>query len=326
MITKRERLEAAIAGEVADRPPVALWRHFPVDDQVATSLADASADFQRAYDFDFIKVTPASSFCLKDWGVEDSWRGSSEGTREYIQRVILEPEGWSKLPQLDPTQGSLGEQLRCLQRLKSKFDTETPIIQTVFSPLAQAKNLAGQERLMEHLNRYPDHVEIGLEIITESTIAFVEAALALGIDGIFYAVQHATYRYFDRQTYSRFGERFDRRILERCTDSWLNVLHLHGDAVIFDLAEEYPVQVVNWHDRETLPNLASGKAKIHSAVCGGIRRETMVLGDAQAVGDEASEAIHSLNGRGVILGTGCVVPIIAPRGNLIAARAAVNCV
>ncbi len=32
-MSKRERLEAAIRGERPDRTPVALWRHFPGDDQ-----------------------------------------------------------------------------------------------------------------------------------------------------------------------------------------------------------------------------------------------------------------------------------------------------
>ena len=80
MVTQRERLEAAIAGELADRPPVALWRHFPVDDQDPAELARSTAEFQYRYDFDFVKVTPSSSFCLKDWGSQDLWEGSTEGT------------------------------------------------------------------------------------------------------------------------------------------------------------------------------------------------------------------------------------------------------
>ncbi|MCX7976483.1 MAG: hypothetical protein N2646_05375, partial [Bellilinea sp.] len=57
--THRERLELCLAGEIADRPPFALWRHFPVDDQSPDSLAAAITNFQNTYDFDFIKVTPA---------------------------------------------------------------------------------------------------------------------------------------------------------------------------------------------------------------------------------------------------------------------------
>lgn len=322
--TKRERLEAAFAGESVDRTPIALWRHFPVEDQDAESLAEATAAFQLTYDFDFIKVTPASSFCLKDWGSMDEWRGSSEGTREYTRRVITEPEGWRHLQPLKPSQGALGEQLRCLRLLKERFGQEVPIIQTIFSPLAQAKNLSGQDCLMEHLHRAPLEVGAGLETITATTVNFIDAALKEGVDGFFYAIQHASYRYFDQESYARFGESYDLRILEHASSAWLNVLHLHGDALIFELAGRYPVQVVNWHDRETWPDLASGKAQVNAAVCGGIGRGTIGYSDPGSVSEEAREALEALGKEGLILGTGCVVPIIAPGANLKAARRAVD--
>ncbi len=80
----RARIEACLSGAPMDRPPVALWRHFPVDDQSPATLAAATANFQRTYDFDLVKVTPSSSFCLRDWGIKDEWRGAPEGTREYV--------------------------------------------------------------------------------------------------------------------------------------------------------------------------------------------------------------------------------------------------
>ena len=324
MTTKRERLEAAIAGDIADRPPVALWRHFPVDDQDPSTLAEASAEFQSLYDFDFIKVTPASSFCLRDWGVEDDWRGNPEGTREYSRRVIDDSDDWLLLSILDPESGSLAHQLRCLELIREQVGQDVPIIQTIFSPLAQAKNLAGQDKMLGHLNRDPEKVQAGLETITKSTIAFVAAAQSRGIDGIFYAIQHASFDIFDRQGYAKYGEIYDQRIIDAASDLWLNVLHLHGDSLMFDLAEIYPVHIVNWHDRETLPDLAAGKRRINAAVCGGISRETLSLGNPETVRIEAAEAIESLNGQGLILGTGCVVPVIAPRANLKAVRACVD--
>jgi uroporphyrinogen decarboxylase len=324
MTTKRMRLEAAIANEIADRHPVALWRHFPVDDQVAESLAEATAQFQREYDFDLIKVTPASSFCIRDWGVEDQWNGAIEGTRDYTRRVVLQPKEWAELPPLDPKEGYLGEQLRCLTLLREKVGQDVPIIQTIFNPLAQAKNLAGQENLTEHLHKEPECVLTGLETITRSTIEFVGAALGCGIDGIFYAIQHASYRYFDRESYRVFGENFDQRILETIRGCWLNVLHLHGESLHFELAKRYPVQVVNWHDRTTWPNLEEGKRMIKTAVCGGIQRETMFLGNPDTVVSQARQAIGQLKGGGLILGTGCVVFALTPRANLRAARDAVD--
>jgi uroporphyrinogen decarboxylase len=56
-MTKRERLEATVAGEPVDQVAVALWRHWPGDDQRAEDMARSTLDFQRLFDFDFIKVT-----------------------------------------------------------------------------------------------------------------------------------------------------------------------------------------------------------------------------------------------------------------------------
>ena len=325
MTSKRERLEAAIAKDVADRPPLALWRHFPVDDQMPEALAESTALYQERYDFDFVKVTPASSFCLLDWGIEDAWNGNPEGTRDYTQRVIDEPSGWLELEVLDPQQGALGKQLRALELLREGFGEAQPMIQTIFSPLSQAKNLAGQDRLFEHIHRDPKAVLMGLETITKTTIEFIEAMKDRGVDGIFYAVQHGSYRMFDTENYRQYGEVFDLRILEAADIYCLNVLHLHGEAIMFDLAERYPVQIVNWHDREVSPSLADGALRIPGAVCGGIRRMTMVCGDPDQVQEEATGALASLDNRGVVLGTGCVVPVHAPHTNVEAARAAVNC-
>ena len=51
---KRERLQATIRGEPVDRVAVALWRHFPVDDQDPADLAGATLEWQAQYDWDFI--------------------------------------------------------------------------------------------------------------------------------------------------------------------------------------------------------------------------------------------------------------------------------
>lgn len=322
-VSKRDRLDGAIAGQSVDRMPVALWRHFPGDDQRPADLAAATVSFQRRWDWDFVKVTPASSFCVRDWGVEDRWTGNNEGTRDYTRRAIDGPEDWQRLGVLDAQSGSLGGQLRCLERIRSELGKDPPVIQTIFSPLAQAKNLAGNERMLVHMRRYPEALKAGLETITETTGHFIREALKTGIDGVFYAVQHARYEYMSEGDYAEFGRRYDLRLFEALerSDAWLNVLHLHGDDVIFDLLADYPVQVWNWHDQETPPSLAEGKRKVSGAVLGGLRQwETLMRGDPDQVRAEAQAAMEQTGGCGFILGTGCVTPITAPWSNLQAAR------
>ncbi|MBN1660825.1 MAG: uroporphyrinogen decarboxylase [Anaerolineae bacterium] len=324
-MTKRERLEAAIRGEETDRLPVALWRHFPGDDQDPAALAASTLAFQRQYDFDFIKVTPASSFAVRDWGVEDVWSGNQEGTRDYCHQPVRAPEEWQGLRRLGPDQGALGAQLRCLELIHDAVGDEVPFIQTIFNPLSQAKNLVGRDHLLAHVRENPVAVRIGLETITETTVRFIEAARQRGIAGIFLAVQHANYGLMSEQEYQEFGVPFDRRLLEAASGLWLNVLHLHGHRVMFDLLADYPVQVVNWHDRETPPRLQEGQQRVTGAVLGGLRQwDTMLRGTPHDVQAEAAEAIEQTGGRRFILGTGCVTPITAPWANLRAARQAVE--
>lgn len=324
-MSKRERLEAAIAGEQADRPPVALWRHFPGDDQDAVELAASTVAFQRQFDFDFVKVTPASSYCVRDWGVVDHWRGNEEGTREYSHHPVLSPQHWYELRCLEPDQGALGAQLRCLGLIREALGDEVPFIQTVFNPLSQAKGLVGKENLAAYLRQEPAAVRAGLETITATTVRFVEAAREQGIAGIFLAVQHASHELLCEREYQEFGIPFDRRVLEAASGLWLNVLHLHGNRIMFDLLSTYPVQVVNWHDRETPPTLREGRARFKGAVLGGLRQwDTMLRGTPEDVRQEAEDALQQTGGHRFILGTGCVTPITAPWANMRAARGVVE--
>jgi len=324
-ITHRKRLETCLAGERPDRTPVALWRHFPVDDQSPAGLAAAALQFQRTFDFDLVKYTPASSFCLKDWGSQDEWCGDPEGTRAYTQQVIQHPEDWTGLSVLDPTKGHLGQQLESLRILISELGSDVPVLQTIFNPLSQAKNLVGADRLSAYLRQSPEAVLSGLEIITQTTVRFVQAAIDTGIAGVFFAVQHAQYGLLSEVEYTEFGRAFDLEVLEPTQELWLNMLHLHGVNVMFDLFVDYPVQIINWHDRETPPDLRSAKDRYPGVVCGGLRRqETIVLGTPQEVIAEAQDAIEQTDGVRFILGTGCVTPTIAPYGNILAARKVVE--
>lgn len=320
MTTHKERIQACINNEDLDRPPVALWRHFPVDDQSPEALAAATLHFQRTYDFDLVKVTPASSFCVKDWGVEDQWMGDTEGTRRYTRHVIEDPRHWERLHVLDPTSPHLAGQLVCLRSIRAELDPDTPLLQTVFSPLAQAKYLAGNDKFISHLRLYPEAVMKGLTTIAETTRRFVEACLDTGIDGVFYAIQHAQASLLTLEEYKIFGLPHDEKILAPAQELWCNLLHLHGHDVYFSILDSLSFPIVNWHDRETYPSLTEAQTLFAGVTCGGMRQDTLVYRDQADVQNEATEAIRQTNGKRFILGTGCVTPIIASHGNIMAAR------
>lgn len=317
---KHIRLENMLAGAPVDRLPVALWRHWPGDDQDADALALAHIKWQQDYDWDVVKVSPSSSFCLRDWGTEDRWTGHIEGTREYTRRVIIEADDWRQLQPLDPTQGMLGLTLRALRQTRAGLGPQVPILATIFSPLSQAKNLAGEERLLTHLRRDPTAVVQGLATITASTLRYIEAVKATGVDGIFYAVQHARYTRLNPAEYARFGRDDDLTLLNAVQDLWLNMLHVHGaDAYLTPLAD-YPVALVNWHDRENGIDLTAGRQLLHAAVSGGVGRLTLHADTPDAALAEARDAWRQTDGRRWLLSTGCVIMTNTPTRNIRALR------
>ncbi len=325
MLTARQRIENLLTGGKIDRPGVALWRHFPVDDQQPDHLAAAIANFQNTFQFDLIKITPASSFCLIDWGAKDIWRGNPEGTRDYEPPAIPNPETFSKLETLPPLLGNLGRHLECIRLIQKEFRKTTPVIQTIFSPLAQAKNLLGKSNLVSYLRQSPDLILQGLETIKSTTLSYLQECKNLGIDGIFYAVQHAQEEVMTGQEYLKFGKPFDMEILTEAEDLPINMLHLHGDNIMFDLVKDLPAAIVNWHDRHSSLPLSQGKKYFNKLVCGGLRQwQSLAYGDPALVAVEAQDAINQIQDGHFILGTGCVLPIIAPYGNIMAMRNAVD--
>jgi uroporphyrinogen decarboxylase len=326
-MTKVERLRAAMAGEPVDRPPVALWRHFPVDDRRARELADAQLTFQQLYDFDVMKVSPTSAFSVEDWGVTDHYLGSLEGSYDQFEFPVTSLEDWHSLPVLDPSQGALARQIRCLEMigdgLRDTLD-EPPFIQTVFNPLAQAKKLAGLEPLLSMMRRDPTAFKAGLETITRSTIAFVEAVKRTRAAGIFYAVQYAVYSVMSEAEYREFGEPYDRRILDSLRGTWFNMLHIHGQDVMFDLLADYPVQAINWHDQETPPSLQEAMERSDKLLVGGLDQNTMMTGTPEDVRARVADAVAQTGGRRFVLGVGCVTMVASPWGNIAAARKAVE--
>jgi uroporphyrinogen decarboxylase len=288
-------------------------------------LAKAVVRFQETFDFDVVKITPASSFCVKDWGVKDEWKGNPEGTREFIHQVITEPQDWLSLRPQSVHKGALADQLECIRMVRTALPKDTPVIQTIFSPLSQAKNLVGRDKLVTHIRLYPSEAKKAFEIITETTINFINSCKTLGIDGVFYAVQHAQAGILSPDEFDEFEVPFDMEILSNCQSFWLNIAHIHGVDIYFDKVTRYPVQVLNWHDQQTKPSLNDAKTSFDGIVCGGLKQwETSVNGSPESVTQEALRAIDATYGERFMLGTGCVLPVTAPYANILAVRESVE--
>ena len=323
-MTKRERIEAAVNGRPVDRVPISFWRHHPDAEMRAETLAEALAAFQRRYDLDFLKMMPNAAYSTEDWGCETEYADNPMGVRTLVKRAVQALDEWKRIRPANPLSGAFGREVRCVEVLRKAVGDGTPIVQTVFSPLSVAYKLGGEQAL-EDIRRPPAALHTALQAIAETLRGFVRACLRAGADGIFFATQLASEKFCSAGKYREFGRPYDLQVLEAAEGSAFSVLHLHGADIFFDLVADYPVHAVNWHDRRVPPNLAEARGRYSRCFVGGINEtETLPRGPASSVREEVLDAIAQVQGRGLIVGPGCVFPLNTPEDHLDAARRAVE--
>ncbi len=323
-MTGRERVLAAIQGKPVDRPPIALWRHFPQQDQKAETLAQAHVDFQRRWQWDLLKVTPAASYYGDDWGLHAGYKPNPAGVRHTTDRPIKKPGDWGHLRQLDVASGVYGRELHALRLIRAALPGVF-LLSTVFSPLTVARTLAGEQALRRYLRENPEDLHAGLTAIADVTGRFAAETLAAGADGVFFATQCATTSYLTVEEYEEFGRPYDLRVLDAAAGGDLRMLHIHGVDIMFDQLTDYPIDIINWHDRQTPPTLAEARDRFSGCLAGGIDEwGALVKGSPEEIAGVVREAIAQTGGSRHLVAAGCVIPIDVSDEHLTAARHAVE--
>jgi uroporphyrinogen decarboxylase len=317
-LNKRERVYAAFHCEPVDRVPVSLWRHFHKKDQEPDQLARATLDFCRHYDLDLIKVTPSGLYGIEDWGASIRYFNDDDTPPRLKRPVVEESEDWRQLAALSEGQGALGRELQTLAAIRADLNQDdAPVLMTLFSPLTLAYKLA-DDALYQHLRQHPEDLHFGLATIAETAGRFGVAALEAGADGIFFATQLARSDLLTAEEHREFGERYDLIALDYLTGQTdLIVLHLHGEDVLFNLVNNYPVTAVSWHDRETWPPLSEALLQTNKTLVAGLDRCLLATGSPKDIVEQVRDAQQQTGGgRGLILAPACVVPPEAPDENL----------
>ena len=251
-------------------------------------------------------------------------------------RLSCELEDYLNIEPLAPTYGTWGKTLQLSQWLSKLAKPNTPYIQTIFSPLTTLRKMTNS-RLLQDMEENPGFVHQALSVITETTINFIKANIEAGVSGFFFATQCATYDYLTDEGFAEFCKPYDYKVINMYKDeTWLNVVHIHGADIMFDTVSKYPCNIINWHDRYTAPSLAEARQKCPKVFMGGLREIPTVVGSAlhyesvladknpEFIKNHVREAIRMVNGKGLIIGPGCVVDPRAPEGNLHAVRRAVE--
>ena len=321
-MTHHERVHAAFRGAPVDRVPISFWQHFPQHDRDPASLADATVQYQRRFDLDFVKLMPTGMYSVMDYGVSVVPSGDEIGTTKYAAGPITRAADWARLPVASPQRGMLGDQVTVVRLVRQALGAGVPILQTIFSPLTMVAKMVAAP-LDAVLREHEAALPAALNRLADDVVAFGLACLDAGADGFFFATQLATRTALPAGAYERLGVTYDLKVLHALRPrSFSIVLHLHGDEPLFELADRYPIDGVNWHARETRPSLAQGLMATTRGLVGGIARTAAEFESLEAA--EARDAIAQTDGRRLLVAPGCVIPSTAPQANLEALRRAVE--
>lgn len=325
---KRERLERAIAGETVDRAPVALWRHWPGDDQRYADLARSSVGFQNDYNWDFLRLMPARAYQVVDYGVQDYWDGDARGIRKITKRVVNRSLDWTEIRPLSPTRGHLLQQAQCARLVSEALDGEgVPILQTVYSPLIQAAQMAGREKALRDMRVRPERLRSGLNQLTESAMRFLDTLKQMpGLAGVFLVTEFASHDCMSETEYRLSVLPHLRSILDGLPDHWwLNIVQVCGRAPMLSLFRTLPIQALNWNTGNDADSLSSARGEFRFAACGGLDNDEHLLkGTPTLIHDAIREALKQTESRRLIVSGSGAGRVNLPLSNMRAVRSGVE--
>lgn len=326
VLTKRERVQAALKGEELDRVPVSAWSHDYLREWTPEGLADATLEAYAKYDWDFIKVNPRASYYAEAWGARFKASGQADKSPDLTKPGLTPSTNLSRIHPVDPSEGPFGEQLQALKLISRRLHKEAPFVQTIFTPLAVLSRMSGSTDIVRQLMKeQPEKLEKAISAITETLAAYAAACLKAGADGIFLAtVDWGTRQTLLEAEFDRWVRPYDLRILEAARRGTFNILHVCREDNLLQQALDYPVHAFNWatHSPTNL-TLQEAASLTDKALIGGIDHEgTIMRSNPGDVVMEAQFAIAQTGGRRFLLAPGCSIPPLTPEHNLRALKEA----
>jgi len=307
-VNKNERIKAVLKGKKVNKIPFSFWTHLPKIDLDPKLLAEKTYEFYSKYNIDFIKSMPNGMYSVEDFGCRcDYSEIKSGGVGKIISSPVNKLEDWVKIKPVNINEGALGRELLSLRLLLKKVNGDAPVVVTVFSPVTTAAKLSNN-KLYNHIKgENTELVHKALDIIAEITSKFIEKAIELGASGVFFAAQSSSYNFLNEDQYKKYGVPYDIKALRGSLKGWFNILHIHGNNIMFDLLKDYPVEAINWHIWEAGPTITEARKITDKCLIGGIVRTDITENNREAVSSQIKNSYEQSNGYKHIITPGCVV-------------------
>src|SRR5215472_5623768 len=180
LTTGRERVEAALAMGVADRPPVGAWGHTYREEWSVEGLAAVTIERARRFGWDFVKFQPRASTFAEAFGSVYRPSGHSLHAPDLVEVAVPDLESWKVVDLVN--RKALDDQVESIRIVARELGPDIPVIQTVFSPLTVGGYLVGksQSRVVRELRKNPEIVGPALAKVADALVDFSRRSVEAG--------------------------------------------------------------------------------------------------------------------------------------------------
>jgi len=281
--------------------PAAFFLHFPAAFHFGQAAVDKHLEYFQYTGMDLVKI-------------------QYERTFPSVPQIQT-PADWAKMPHYE--RDFFDGQLAAVKGLVQAVSHEAVIVMTLYSPFMCAGQATSQALVTDHLNREPEKVRKGLEIITDSLLGFVRECIRLGVDGFYTSTQGGEAgRFSEAHVFDEYIKPFDRVLMEEanraCPFNILHVCDYHLDYKDFAPFLDYPGTVVNSPLKLATRRLTPKDASelFERPYMGGLDRTGILTsGNPEQIRQAVNAVIEQAPPR-FMLGADCTVPSEIPWDNL----------
>ncbi|UQZ32192.1 uroporphyrinogen-III decarboxylase [Paenibacillus sp. PK3_47] len=319
--SKQDRFRALLSGELADRPIVSGWRHFIDKEQNAEDLAATTISFTQKYDWDWVKINPRATYLAEAWGNQYDFADYQTVFPRQKTTVIPKAENlWDLEVKKAAETASLQEHLEAVRKIRQGLP-DTPLIQTVFSPLTVllfilgrsayvTKTVFGIEQPVTLDSLFKEHraaAHHALHAISLTLADYVQELQKAGSDGLFYAVTGTAHPgLFDAAMFDELSRPYDSIVLEAASYG-KNILHTCGAYSQPEKFNDYRIDGISWDTiAEGNPGL---EANLKATKVGGVDHGLFAVNDIKQIQQQAREALSVMNNQPFILSPNCAIPL-----------------
>lgn len=319
--SKQDRFQAILSGELADRPIISGWRHFIDKEQNADDLAESTISFTKTYNWDWVKINPRATYLAEAWGNQYDFADyQTVFPRQLTTAVPAAANLWDLEVKKASQTASLLEHLDAVKKIRQGLP-DTPLIQTVFSPLTVllfivgrsayvTKTVFGIEQPVTLESLFTEHraaAHHALHVIALTLADYVQELKQAGADGLFYAVTGTAHPgLFDAAKFDELSRPYDSIVLEAASYG-KNILHTCGAHAQPEKFNDYRIDGISWDtEAEGNPGL---DAELKATKVGGVDHGLFAGNAVEQIEQQAKTALDKMKNQPFILSPNCAIPL-----------------